>query len=87
MELLGFLDDYNDVLGHMRVADVFASPTTSISTTGTRSPRRRKQRIGARLTVCGELSRRGQGHNSKHTDNRSQATEYRPSKYTLDTRS
>jgi glycosyltransferase involved in cell wall biosynthesis len=25
---LGFLDDYEDVLGHMRAADVFASPST-----------------------------------------------------------
>jgi glycosyltransferase involved in cell wall biosynthesis len=28
VELLGFLDDYDDVLGHMRAADVFASPST-----------------------------------------------------------
>jgi glycosyltransferase involved in cell wall biosynthesis len=28
VEFLGFLDDYEDVLGHMRVADVFASPST-----------------------------------------------------------
>ncbi|WP_227379075.1 glycosyltransferase family 4 protein [Haladaptatus halobius] len=25
---LGFLEDYNDVLGHMRVADIFVSPST-----------------------------------------------------------
>lgn len=28
MEFLGFLDDDEDVLGHMRAADVFASPST-----------------------------------------------------------
>jgi glycosyltransferase involved in cell wall biosynthesis len=28
VEFLGFLDDYEDVLGHMRAADVFASPST-----------------------------------------------------------
>jgi glycosyltransferase involved in cell wall biosynthesis len=28
VEFLGFLDDYGDVLGHMRTADVFASPST-----------------------------------------------------------
>ena len=28
MEFLGFLDDYEDVLGQMRAADVFASPST-----------------------------------------------------------
>ena len=28
VEMLGFLDDYEDVLGHMRAADVFASPST-----------------------------------------------------------
>lgn len=28
VEMLGFLDDYADVLGHMRAADVFASPST-----------------------------------------------------------
>ena len=28
IEFLGFLDDYEDVLGHMRAADVFASPST-----------------------------------------------------------
>ncbi|AGB33686.1 glycosyltransferase [Natrinema pellirubrum DSM 15624] len=28
VEFLGFLDDYDDVLGHMRAADVFASPST-----------------------------------------------------------
>ncbi|WP_017342125.1 glycosyltransferase family 4 protein [Halorubrum sp. T3] len=27
VEFLGFLDDYEDVLGHMRAADVFASPS------------------------------------------------------------
>ena len=27
MEFLGFLDDYKDVLGHMRAADIFASPS------------------------------------------------------------
>ncbi|MDB2282671.1 glycosyltransferase family 4 protein [Halorubrum ezzemoulense] len=28
VEFLGFLDEYEDVLGHMRAADVFASPST-----------------------------------------------------------
>ncbi|WP_411964473.1 glycosyltransferase family 4 protein [Haloferax sp. YSMS24] len=28
VSFLGFLDDYEDVLGHMRAADVFASPST-----------------------------------------------------------
>jgi len=28
VEFLGFLDDYEDVLGHMRAADIFASPST-----------------------------------------------------------
>lgn len=28
VSMLGFLDDYEDVLGHMRAADVFASPST-----------------------------------------------------------
>ena len=28
VEFLGFLDDYEDVLGQMRAADVFASPST-----------------------------------------------------------
>lgn len=28
VKFLGFLDDYEDVLGHMRAADVFASPST-----------------------------------------------------------
>ncbi|MGQ4557295.1 glycosyltransferase [Halobellus sp. GM3] len=28
VEFLGFLDDYDDVLGHMRATDVFASPST-----------------------------------------------------------
>ena len=28
VEFLGFLDDYEDVLGHMRAAEVFASPST-----------------------------------------------------------
>ncbi|WP_144905934.1 glycosyltransferase family 4 protein [Halobellus captivus] len=28
IDFLGFLDDYEDVLGHMRAADVFASPST-----------------------------------------------------------
>jgi glycosyltransferase involved in cell wall biosynthesis len=28
VEFLGFLDDYGDVLGHMRAADIFASPST-----------------------------------------------------------
>jgi len=28
VQFLGFLDDYEDVLGHMRAADVFASPST-----------------------------------------------------------
>ncbi|WP_058997613.1 glycosyltransferase family 4 protein [Haloarcula sp. CBA1127] len=28
VEFLGFLDDYDDVLSHMRAADVFASPST-----------------------------------------------------------
>ena len=28
VEFLGFLDDYEDVLGHMRAADVFCSPST-----------------------------------------------------------
>ncbi|MEZ3163842.1 glycosyltransferase family 4 protein [Halorubrum miltondacostae] len=28
VDFLGFLDDYEDVLGHMRAADVFASPST-----------------------------------------------------------
>jgi len=28
IEFLGFLDDYDEVLGHMRAADVFASPST-----------------------------------------------------------
>jgi glycosyltransferase involved in cell wall biosynthesis len=28
VEFLGFLDNYEDVLGHMRAADVFASPST-----------------------------------------------------------
>lgn len=28
IEILGFLDEYEDVLGHMRAADVFASPST-----------------------------------------------------------
>jgi glycosyltransferase involved in cell wall biosynthesis len=28
INFLGFLDDYEDVLGHMRAADVFASPST-----------------------------------------------------------
>ncbi|CDK39343.1 glycosyltransferase [Halorubrum sp. AJ67] len=28
VEFLGFLDDYEDVCGHMRAADVFASPST-----------------------------------------------------------
>ncbi|WP_434530821.1 glycosyltransferase family 4 protein [Haloarcula sp. NS06] len=28
IEFLGFLDDYEDVLGHMRAADIFASPST-----------------------------------------------------------
>ncbi|MDS0261446.1 glycosyltransferase family 4 protein [Haloarcula sp. S1CR25-12] len=28
VEFLGFLEEYDDVLGHMRVADVFASPST-----------------------------------------------------------
>jgi glycosyltransferase involved in cell wall biosynthesis len=28
VEILGFLDDYEDVLGHMRAADIFVSPST-----------------------------------------------------------
>ncbi|WP_324666132.1 glycosyltransferase family 4 protein [Haloarcula sediminis] len=28
VEFLGFLDDYEDVLGHMRAADIFASPSS-----------------------------------------------------------
>ena len=28
VELLGFLDEYEDVLGHMRAAEIFASPST-----------------------------------------------------------
>lgn len=28
VEFLGFLDEYEDVLGHMRAADIFASPST-----------------------------------------------------------
>jgi glycosyltransferase involved in cell wall biosynthesis len=28
VEFLGFLDDYEDVLGHMRAAEVFCSPST-----------------------------------------------------------
>ncbi|SEO83522.1 Glycosyltransferase involved in cell wall bisynthesis [Halorientalis persicus] len=28
IDFLGFLDEYEDVLGHMRVADIFASPST-----------------------------------------------------------
>ena len=28
VEFLGFLDDYEDVLGHMRAADIFCSPST-----------------------------------------------------------
>lgn len=28
VSMLGFLDDYEDVLGHMRAADIFASPST-----------------------------------------------------------
>ncbi len=28
VEFLGFLDDYEDVLGHMRAADIFVSPST-----------------------------------------------------------
>jgi len=28
VEFLGFLDDYEDVLGHMRAAEIFASPST-----------------------------------------------------------
>jgi glycosyltransferase involved in cell wall biosynthesis len=27
VEFLGFLNDYEDVLGHMRAADIFASPS------------------------------------------------------------
>jgi len=28
VESLGFLDDYEEVLGHMRAADIFSSPST-----------------------------------------------------------